>query len=147
MLFYRVRLRADDNGTLLATCPDLPEVTTFGEDEADALMRARDAIEEAIAARMAHKEDIPPPAAEKARGGRGRWRSVALPNQTVMKVALYRAMRERGLRRADLARLLRAHGPQVDRLLDVRHASRLDQMEAALAALGKRLIVGVENNA
>ena len=40
------------NGTLLVTCPALPEVTTFGEDEAEAIEHARDAIEEAIAARM-----------------------------------------------------------------------------------------------
>ena len=31
-LTYPVVLTADDNGTLLATCPDLPEVTSFGTD-------------------------------------------------------------------------------------------------------------------
>jgi antitoxin HicB len=39
MLGYR-KLAPDDNGTVLVTCPALPEVTTFGEDEADALRRA-----------------------------------------------------------------------------------------------------------
>jgi len=29
---YPVQLELDDNGTLLVTCPDLPEVTTWGED-------------------------------------------------------------------------------------------------------------------
>lgn len=38
-------------------------------------------------------------------------------------------------------------GPQVDRLLDPRQASRLDQIEAALAAVGKRLVVDVEEAA
>ncbi len=42
------------------TCPDLPEVTTFGEDVEDALQRGRDAIEEAFA-RMARHESIPSP--------------------------------------------------------------------------------------
>jgi antitoxin HicB len=54
-LTYPIKLEPDDNGTLLVTCPALPEVTTFGEDEADAIEHARDAIEEAIAARMADK--------------------------------------------------------------------------------------------
>jgi hypothetical protein len=32
---YTVTLTPDDNGTVLATCPELSEVTTFGEDEDD----------------------------------------------------------------------------------------------------------------
>lgn len=56
---YPVLLTPDDNGTLLVTCPDLPEVTSFGSDKADALRHARDAIEEAIAARVAMCADIP----------------------------------------------------------------------------------------
>ncbi len=58
---YTVILEPDDNGTLLVTCPDLPEVTTFGEDQEDALRRAGAAIEEALAARIAHGERIPVP--------------------------------------------------------------------------------------
>jgi antitoxin HicB len=34
-LRYPVKLEADDNGTVLATCPSLPEVTTFGEEQAN----------------------------------------------------------------------------------------------------------------
>ena len=44
---------------------------------------------------------------------------------------------------AELARRLRWHLPQVSRVLDPRHASRMEQLEAALAALGLRLIVDV----
>lgn len=58
---YSVILAPDDNGTLLVTCPDLPEVTTFGEGEDDAIGRAADAIGEALAARIAQREDIPAP--------------------------------------------------------------------------------------
>jgi antitoxin HicB len=56
---------------------------------------------------------------------------------------LYDAMREQGIGRAELARRLRWHLPQVSRLLDLRHASRMEHGEAALAALGLRLIVDV----
>ena len=55
------------------------------------------------------------------------------------KIALYQAMREQGVRKADLARKLKLHPPQVDRLLNLHHKSRLDQLDAALEALGKRL--------
>jgi antitoxin HicB len=149
-LDYPVLLTPDDNGTLLVTCPDLPEVTTFGNDRADALRHAHDAIEEAIAARIAARVDIPLPSAprrrRKRKGAPGVAR-VALPTQTVLKAMLHRAMRARNLRKADLERRLGLHGPQVDRLLNPRHASRLDQIEAALAAVGKRLVVDVEEAA
>ncbi|HJU18433.1 MAG TPA: type II toxin-antitoxin system HicB family antitoxin [Stellaceae bacterium] len=48
---YTILLEPDDNGTLLVTCPDLPEVTTFGENVEDAMRHAIEAIEEALAAR------------------------------------------------------------------------------------------------
>lgn len=51
MLDYPVQLE-DDDGSILVTAPDLPEFSTFGEDRDDALMRAVDALEEAIAARV-----------------------------------------------------------------------------------------------
>jgi antitoxin HicB len=33
--------------------------------------------------------------------------------------------------------------PQIDRLFDLRHASRLDQIEAAATALGKHVLVQI----
>ena len=42
---YAIELTPDDNGTVMATCRDLPEVTSFGEDEDIARMRAVDAVE------------------------------------------------------------------------------------------------------
>ena len=58
MLGYRIELKPDDNGTVLVTCPDLPEVTTFAASEAEAPLRAKDAIEEALASRIADLEPI-----------------------------------------------------------------------------------------
>jgi antitoxin HicB len=134
MLRYPVILIEDDNGTILATCPDLPEAATFGEDRDDALLRAIDAIETAIQGRMADREAVPLPSSAAET-------TVELPMQTSLKILLYRTMRERKLRKAALARRLGWKAPQVDRLFDLRHASRLDQLEAAFTALGKRLDV------
>ena len=57
---YPVELE-DDDGSILVTAPDFPELTTFGEDRDDALMRAVDALEEALAAHMHIGQDIPGP--------------------------------------------------------------------------------------
>jgi antitoxin HicB len=136
MLSYRIKLEADDNGTLLVTCPVLPEVTTFGEDESDAIMHAIGAIEEVIAARMADGEDVP-------EGHQRGPHLVRLPALTVLKVELYRQLRQSGITRAELARRLGWKRESVDRLFRLDHASRLQQLEAAFAALGRSVSVSV----
>ena len=133
MLAYPITLEADD-GTLLATSPDFPELTTFGDDREEAVARAAHALEEATAARIHDRRDIPPPSP----GGDAR---IALPTLTAVKVILYRGMRDQGIGKSELARRLGWHLPQVDRVLDVNHNSRLDQMDAALRAIGHRLQV------
>jgi antitoxin HicB len=137
---YPVELATDDNGTVLVVAPDFPEAATFGDDEADALRRAVDAIETAIQGRMIDREPIPEPRPPGET-------YVALPAQTALKIALYRAMLAEGLRKADLVRLLDWHAPQVDRLFDLRHASRLESLESAFKALGRDIKFQVDKAA
>ena len=132
MLTYPIALE-DDDGTVLATSPDFPELTTFGDDREEAVARAVHALEEAIAARIHDRKDIPTPSPGET--------YALLPTLTSVKVMLYQGMREQGVGKAELARRLGWHMPQVDRVLDVQHRSRLDQMDAALGAIGRRLHV------
>ncbi|MCY3561544.1 MAG: type II toxin-antitoxin system HicB family antitoxin [bacterium] len=132
MLAYPILLE-DDDGAVLATSPDFPELTTFGETREDAIARATDALEEAIAARIHDRKDIPPPSTGSP--------FAVLPTLTSVKVQLYQGMRSQGVGKAELARRLGWHMPQVDRVLDVTHRSRLDQLDAALGAIGQRLHV------
>jgi len=99
---------------------------------ADALARAADAIATALQGRITARERIPAPSAPR----RGQ-QLVALPAIVAAKLELYRAMIETKTRKADLARKLRVHAPQVDRLLDLDHKSQLDQIEAAARAIGR----------
>jgi antitoxin HicB len=138
---YPVSLEPDENGTLLVTCPDLPELTTWGEDEGDSLQRASDAIEEALAARIAHRDDIPEPSPARGRPVPN------LPPLTVAKVALYRTALTSGVTKAELGRRLGWHAPQIDRLFDLRHRSKIEQIDQALRILGKQLVVSVQDAA
>jgi antitoxin HicB len=131
---YPLKLTRDNNGTLLVTAPDLPEVANFGEDTADALLRAADAIATALQGRIAAREKVPAPSAPR----RGQ-RLVVLPAIVTAKLELYRAMIETKTRKADLARKLGVHAPQLDRLLDLDHKSQLDQIEAAVRAIGREI--------
>ena len=130
MLAYPITLTPDGD-TVMATSMDFPELTTFGDDIDDALLHAIDALEEAIVARIANREEVPQPSKGK--------NPATLPTQTAVTVLVYQTMREKGLKKADLARLLAWHAPQVDRLLDVHHATRLDQIDAAMAVMDKRI--------
>lgn len=136
-LAYHVELTPDDNDTLLVACPDLPEVTTFGDDADDAMLRAQDAICTALAYRMDHREDIPAP---KARRGT----LVEVPTEVALKVRVYQMLRKSGIKRAELARRLNQHGPQVDRLFNLRHVSKIEQLDAALRAVGQRIVFDIE---
>jgi len=136
-LRYAIELTPDDNGTLLVTVPDLPEAITFGEDREEGLARAVDAIESALMGAMAARETVAEP---KARGGD----YVTLPALASAKVALYRAMQAEGVGKAALAKRLDVALPQIDRLLDLRHQSRVDALERAFAALGRSMTIVVE---
>ena len=132
MLTYPIRLE-EDVGTVMATSPDFPELTTFGDDRDDALMRAVDALEEAIVARIHAGQDIPSASKGDVR--------VGMPTLTAVKVILYKGMRDDGVGKAELARRLGWHLPQVDRVLDIQHRSRMDQMDAALGVIDRQLYV------
>jgi antitoxin HicB len=130
-------LTPDPDGGFTVTFRDVPEAITEGDTRDEALLRAEDALESALAMYVAAKEPLPSSEAEADEV------MVPLSALGMAKTALYDAMREQGVGRAELARRLRWHLPQVNRVLDLRHASRMEHVEAALAALGLRLIVDV----
>ncbi|MDD9995446.1 MAG: type II toxin-antitoxin system HicB family antitoxin [Dehalococcoidia bacterium] len=132
MLAYPIVLK-DDDGTLLVSSPDFPELTTFGEDRQEATARAVHALEEAIAARIHDRKEIPTPS-------QGNTYAV-LPTLVSVKLMLYQGMRDQGVGKAELARRLGWYLPQVDRVLDIQHGSRLDMMDVALGAIGRQLHV------
>ncbi len=136
MARYPVTLEDDDNGTVLVSFPDFPEAHTFGEDKADAVAHAVDALETIVMAYAKDGKAIPEPSEVTAE-------SVELPALAATKAQLYAAMRQQRMKKATLAKRLGVHRQQVDRLFDVKHASRLDQMEAAASALGGTLTISL----
>jgi antitoxin HicB len=142
MLRYPVELALDETGAVSASFPDVPEAHTFGEDESEALVRAVDALETTLSMYVDARQAVPTPSRLKRRQ-----KAVTLPLLTEAKLALYEAMRTARVGKAELARRLNWRLPQVDRLLDLMHASRLDQIEDAFRALGLRLSISVEHAA
>ena len=137
MFDYPVILTPDD-GTVLVTFPDVPEAITFGADTDEALLQAVDALESALSFYVDDRKPLPVPS--KAKRGQKTVRPSALE---CAKLGVYQAMTEQGIKKAELARRLGWHVPQVDRLFDLKHASRFDQIEAAARALGRHIEVRV----
>jgi antitoxin HicB len=137
MFDYPVTLTPDD-GTVLVTFADVPEAITFGTDEDEALLNAVDALETALSFYVEARKPLP--AASRPAPGQKTVQPSALE---CAKLGVYQAMTEQGIKKAELARRLGWHMPQVDRLFDLRHASRFDQIEAAANALGKHIHVRV----
>jgi antitoxin HicB len=131
---YPVELQEDD-GAVLVSFPDMPGARTFGDDRSEALARAVDALESMISARITDREDIPLPSPADGRP------TVSLTLLGSLKLEVYRAMRARGWRKADLARAMGLNPRQIDRLLDLRHASTVAQLEQALTVCGRAVEV------
>ena len=133
---FPARLESDEEGRLVVHFPDLPEALTDGADEAEALAEAADCLSEALAGRINRGEDIPPPS--RLRRGR-HW---VAPEPTIaLKAALYSALRTRRMTVADLARRLDIDARKAARLIDPRAASRLNDLEVALSALGYTIAI------
>ena len=133
---YPVTLTKDDNDTILVTFPDVPGAITYGDTKEEALRHAVDALETVFDAHMSDRRDIPTPSP-------ARRHYVELPALVAAKVALYTTMRDSKVGKAELARRLKWHLPQVDRVLNVRHDSRLAQLESAFSVLGRKLDVTI----
>lgn len=137
-LAWPVTLDPAEEGGFNVNFPDFPEGFTQGDTREEALAQAADLLETMVANYMAEGWDLPAPSAP---GGRTLVRLAPLVGA---KAEIYRAMRAAGISKAELARRIGIPPQQAQRLFDIRHASRLDQIDAALAALGRRLVVTTE---
>jgi len=122
--------------------PDLPEALTGGADLDDTIVQAADCLAEALAGRIRRGDGVPAPSKLK----RGQY-PVSVPLYLAPKLALYLAMRESGMRNTELAKRLGISETIVRRMLDPKHSTKPERMQAALAALGKRIVVRFEDAA
>ena len=136
---YPANITRDKACRFLVTFPDFPRSATDGKSLTEALEEAPDCLGSEIAFRMDEREEIPRPSPLK----RGQ-RSIPVPLYLAPKMALYLAIREQRLNNSELARRLGVTEAVVRRLLDPKHDSKPEKVQAALALLGKRIVISVE---
>lgn len=123
--------------------PDIPWGVSQGENEEDGRSMALDLLRTVLSEYIRKGEELPHPRVYRG----ARFRLIALPSLDAAKVELYRAFHKSGMRKVELARALGIPKSNVDRLFSLNRKSRLDQIEAAFAALGKRMDIEVRNAA
>lgn len=122
------------DGTVIVKCRDLPELLSWPAEGETPENWARFAVENCIVFRMKDGERIPvttPPEPGEF--------VVRLTATAEAKILLHNEMVEAGVSRAELGRRAGLRLPDVTRLLNIRHPTKIDTVKAALNALGKDL--------
>lgn len=141
---YQAKFEPDrEAGGYVVTFPDFGYGVTQGESEEEAMEMARDLLLLTIGDFIRAGKPLPKAGTRRGPG----YRVVALPLLQTAKVDLYRAFLASGIRKAELARRIGIPKTHIDRLFSLRHQSRLGHIEAAFAALGKRLRMEVRDAA
>ncbi|MBB3119352.1 type II toxin-antitoxin system HicB family antitoxin [Pseudoduganella violacea] len=136
---YPARFEPDPKaGGFVITFRDIPEAVTQGDDDAEAMEMAEDALISSIEFYLEQKRQIPAPSTPLSGE-----RLVPIPAITAAKVLLLNEMIAQGIGPSELARKMGTIPQNVNRLIDVRHTSKLESIELAVSALGKHLELSI----
>lgn len=139
---YPARLEAGDEGAIVVSFPDVPEAITEGDDRAQALANAAEALGLALLTYPRRGLPIPRP-----RETRHDMPMVAIDTATAAKLAVLEAFREAGISKCDLARRIGRDEKEVRRILDPMHSTRIATLSEVLAALGHRIVISLDTAA
>lgn len=134
---YALLLTQEGNNFLVSS-RDIPELNSVGESFEDALKEAVAGIETAFMIYMEDRVPIPLPSAPEEGE-----HLVTLPILVAAKVYLYNEMLAQNVTKAELARRLEWQQKQADRLLSLKHATKIESIENAFHAMGKELDVQI----
>ncbi|WP_041798600.1 type II toxin-antitoxin system HicB family antitoxin [Rhodopseudomonas palustris] len=140
---YAAEFEAGDRkGTIVVSFPDVPEAITQGDDIADARAQAEEAL--GLALLSYPQRELPLPKV-KAKGKGATM--IAVAADVAAKLAVLEAFAVAGISKSEFARRMNKDEKEVRRILDPKHPTKLPAMVQALRALGKRLVVGIEEAA
>lgn len=139
---FAAAFKADPDGGVLVTFPDVPEAITHGEDHAVARRNAAEALGLALRGYLAQGTALPRPV---AKGGK----LVAIPVDAndALKIAVIEAFAKADISKAEFARRIGKAVTEAQRILDPDHHTKLASLEAALAALGKEVVISIRDAA
>ncbi|KAA0997510.1 type II toxin-antitoxin system HicB family antitoxin [Paraburkholderia panacisoli] len=138
MLRYPALFSPDGDGYLV-TFRDIPEAIRAGSTKDEARSMSADALLSAMDFYFEDRRVAPPPS-EPKKGEE----LVALPASASAKVLLLNAMIDQKVMASELARRLDTRPQDVNRIVDLNHATKIDTIAEALEALGTHWEVSVK---
>jgi antitoxin HicB len=132
-----------EEGGFVITFPDFGWGVSQGDTEEQSQEMAAALLQTLVQEHIRRGEELPRPSKPRGR----KCRAVRLPALPDIKAELYVAFRASGLKKVELARSLGIPKTIVDRLFDLGTNTRLEQLEAAFAVLGKRIDLSVRDAA
>ena len=126
----------DEGEGFVVTFPDVPEAITGAETWEKALEMAEDALGVALGMYVANHQDVPMPGPVFDGAT-----LVPVPLVVAAKLALYTAMRDKGLTNVALAERLGVSETAIRRLVDPGHRSHIDHVQNALHKIGYSVAV------
>jgi antitoxin HicB len=139
MFRYPADFLPEDEGGFCVTFPDLPPAITGGADFAESYDLAQDALAITLEDCIWSGQPLPPPSPRKE--GQVQVEVTALDSS---KLALALEMTRAGLTKTELATRLGVDEKEARRILAVGHNTKLDTLEAAFKAIGRKLTIHVE---
>lgn len=137
---YLANVDADPDGGYLVTFADVPEAVTHGVDMNDAMRSASEALGLALRGYLVEGRELPHPAATEGV-------PVSVDAEDALKLAVIIAFNEAKISKTELARRLHKTETEARRILDPDHGTKLGQMQDALRALGKTIVISVREAA
>jgi antitoxin HicB len=132
---YPLKLTEED-GDIVVRSADMPELLTAGSTDQEAMELAEDALAVVLLAYLEKGQPLPAPRTAE----RGE-RLVVVPAATAAKIAVIQAFQAAGISKTELARRLGVAENEARRILDPDHPTKLDKLDAAARALGRRIDV------
>jgi len=133
---FMAEVDADPDGGFLITFPDVPEAITHGDTREEAMASAREALGLALRGIIQEGRSLPHPVAQQGV-------PVAVDAEDAIKIAVIEAFNEAKISKRELARRLGKTENEARRILDPDHHSKLGQLQDAMQALGKTIVVSV----
>lgn len=133
---YPCIIKRQEDSRYLVLFPDLEEALTEGESLEEALFNATEVLTLTLEGRFDEKIEIPYPST-------GKYEYWIAPSAQVQAALLIRFVKK-DVKTSDLARSLETSWPAAAKLENPHHWPTLKQLDKAAKALGKRLIISLE---
>jgi antitoxin HicB len=122
-----------EEGKIVVRFRDIPEAITQGDDEREAIEMAEDVLISAMDFYFEDRRAVPLPSTPEPGE-----RMIGLPLSVASKVLLLNEMLAQKIGPSELARRMDSLPQYVNRMIDLNHTTKIDTIEKAMAALGKR---------